>query len=400
MLNDEVATYAVSLGLKNFFLAGRKPAEYCAQARPAIPPYRKTDRPVRTELEHERRPRIRAPFRCFGHVVCTNPHVIEGIFWCTDLLRAGYVLAHVPTPNGRRKVVLPWQLTKNILERLGLRSRAVPAPPPAPQPAGDTTGSAEAAFERLSHHQTCDYQPQSNRILMIAANLERGGAQRRMLIATHGLIERNYDVRIITFKTAVSASPTFEDEFRGLGVCRQSLLDFESDPKKTGSSRIANFPGDSAGLPGWFSDRMCQVARAIEFHRPTVIHAWLHKVGLISALAAICLGVPRIVVSFGSMPRTYHQVPVWPLLQPGFAALARNPDVSILNNSAAGTAGVPDDYRAAWWTGFPPAHRILRSYSSTVAGAKVSVRSIRKCLLKRSWTARPSSSRTQMTTEL
>ena len=329
------------------------PAEYCAQALPGKPAYRETDRPVRTELEHESRPRIRAPFRWFGHVVCTKPDLIGAIFWCTDLLGAGYLFAHVPTPKGRRKVVLPWQLTKNIFKRLGLRSRSVPA-----RPLQRTRDSIQK--ESLPTSRNCRRRLRTSlttRDLRLSApvkshsydrcQLGPGGAQRRMLIATHGLIERDYDVRIITFTTSVPARPNFEEEFRKLGIFRQSLLDFDGDLKRTASSRMSNFPSDSAGLPRWFSEKVCRVARAIQTHRPSIVHAWLDQAGLISALAAICLGVPRIVVSFGSMPRTYHQVEFSPLLRPGYAAVARNPDVAILNNSAAGAAGYER------WIGMP-----------------------------------------------
>jgi glycosyltransferase involved in cell wall biosynthesis len=353
VLNDEIATYAVAIGLKTFVLAGPTPAEYRAQALSAKPAYGETERPVRTELEHGSRPRIRAPFRCFGHVVCTQPHVIEGIFWCTDLLGAGYLFAHVPTPRGRRKVVLPWQLVKNILNRPGLRSRSIVARPPqrkrdtSDRTARQPLATADAAFERLSKHQACNYQPQSDRILLIAANLDRGGAQRDMLITTGGLIQRDHDVRIITFSTSASGVPTFEEEIRKLGILRQSLLDFDGEPRGAGSPRMSNIASESAGLPRWFSNKISLVARAIQTHRPSIVHAWLDNVGLISALAAVSLGVPRIVVSFASMPQTYHQVKVSPLLRPGYAAVARNPDVVIVNNSAAGAAAYER------WIGLP-----------------------------------------------
>lgn len=363
MLDDEIAAYAAAIGIKTFVLAGPLPAEYSAQSCPAKEVYRETDRPVRTELERESRPRIQAPFRWFGHVVCTQPHVIEGVFWCTDLLGAGYLFAHFPTPDGRRKVILPWQLTRNIFKRLGWRSRFTAVwPRQRTKNISDRFRqprvTAAAAFESLSQHQTCSYRPQSARILMIAANLARGGSQRRMLIMANGLVQRGYDVRITTFDTSASGVPTFEEEIRKLGILPQTLTDFDVGPKEADArwSKMSNFSRDRAGLPQWFSDLMRRVARAIETHQPSIVHAWLDNVGLISALAAVSLGVPRIVVSFGSMPQTHHNVNVSPLLKSGYAAVARNPDVALLNNSAAGAAGYER------WIGLPrDSIRIVRN---------------------------------------
>lgn len=348
MLDDEIARYAAATGLKTFVLAGPSPAEYRAQSLSAQTIYCETRRPIRTELQDDGRPRIKAPFRCFGHVVCSEPNVIDSVFWCTDLLGAGYLFVHLPTPKGRHRAVLPWVLARTILKRLGLRSHFAAARPrqlrgPSERLARQPRATPTEAFERLSQPKSCSYQPLPDRLLMIAANVERGGAQRRMVITTNGLLRRDYDVRILTFGTSTPGVPTFEEEIRELGIMRQSLMDFE-DPN---DAALPDFSSDSVGLPRWFAKRIKQVARAIRTQRPSIVHAWLDQVGLITALAAASLGVPRIVVSFASMPQTFHKVAVSPLLQPGYAAVTRNPNVVLLNNSSAGAVAYEH------WIGLP-----------------------------------------------
>ena len=120
MLDNEIAAYADAAGLRAFVLAAPKPAEYTARLWSAKRAYWETDRPVTNELERERRPRIKAPFRWFGHVICTQPDRLEGVFWCLDLLFAGYMYAHLLTPDGPRKVVLTGQLSRNILRTIRL----------------------------------------------------------------------------------------------------------------------------------------------------------------------------------------------------------------------------------------------------------------------------------------
>src|SRR5688572_3409531 len=101
MLNDVVTAYAAEKGLKAFVVDAPTPSEYALQSRDGQPVYVNTNRVVRAATEPNGRRRIAAPFRLFGHVVCTQEG-IGGIYWCLDLLRSGYVFAHVATSDERR----------------------------------------------------------------------------------------------------------------------------------------------------------------------------------------------------------------------------------------------------------------------------------------------------------
>ena len=337
-----IATYAATVGLEKFVLVAPKSAEYSVRSSAERHVYRETGRPVLTLMDRASRPRIKAPFHWFGHVICTQPQVLDGIYWCMDLIGAGYFYAHLPTQQGTRRVTLPAQLMRNLLTRLGWRQsfKATLAPKLAPR------------------HRPHHYQPVPARVLMLSAELAQGGAERQMLVTAKGLVQRGYDVQMIAFDKTAPKVPTFREEFDKLGIAAQIL------PALTGESRAADFTllnnehfsEVMPRFPQWFADLICRVAGAIENHRPWVVHGWLDKPGLISALAAVELGVPRIVISFGSLPLTHHNVVFPSFLKPAYAAIARHPNVTLLNNSAAGAKGYER------WIGLPKGGiRVIRN---------------------------------------
>ena len=240
MLPDGIAAYAAAIGLKTFVLDAPVPAEYSAAFSAAEKLYRNTGRVVLTAMERNYRPRIKAPFRLFGHVVCTRPYYVEGIYWCLDLLRSGYVVAHLPTAHGPRRVALPWQLTRNILQRLGCRRRV----------------KARLALQRLSEHRACSYRPEPGRILIFAAELGRGGTERRMLITATGLVQRGYDVRMITFGTSAPEHRHSRMDYRKLGIVPQALTDFAVAPAGADLqwSNDGHDFADMSALPQWLAD--------------------------------------------------------------------------------------------------------------------------------------------------
>ena len=116
---ETISAYASEVGLKFFVIDGPNAAEYQAEEAAHGPIYRKTGRAVHTSMQAGARPRITAPLRLFGHIICTEPEHIDGLYWCFDLLRAGYLFVHVPTALGPRKIVLWSQLLANVASRLG-----------------------------------------------------------------------------------------------------------------------------------------------------------------------------------------------------------------------------------------------------------------------------------------
>ena len=87
---------------------------------------------------------------------------------------------------------------------------------------------------------------------------------------------------------------------------------------------------------------------ALEFlgQRPEIVHAWQDSTCIKAGIAAAFVGVPKIVLSTRNLAPyrfNYHL----PYMRSGYRALLSLPNVTILNNSAAGAA----DYAA--WLGVP-----------------------------------------------
>jgi glycosyltransferase involved in cell wall biosynthesis len=178
---------------------------------------------------------------------------------------------------------------------------------------------------------------------MITSTYNRGGAERQIVATAKGLLERGWDVRIMALGSLQRAEPSIEDELRKLGITPHLPSDF--DPEKA----------DSVGPSGWmhvtqlsdlsplFRFRMGPVQAAIRHYRPTVVHGWLDVPGVLSALAACELGVPRIVVGQRNCQEAmaslaYSAEDLHSLWQ-AYRSASSNPTVTILNNTVGGAAG-------------------------------------------------------------
>jgi hypothetical protein len=115
---------AAAAGLARFAFDGPEAGEYLAQppapAQPRV--YHRTGRPVSNIVLPNGRARIRVPFQLMGHLVCSEPEHLLGMFWCFDLLKSGYLFVHLWSPSGLKKVSLVGQLLSNCLARLGART--------------------------------------------------------------------------------------------------------------------------------------------------------------------------------------------------------------------------------------------------------------------------------------
>jgi len=113
---------AAAVGLARFAFDGPAAGEYLAQppAQPRV--YHHTGRPVSNIVLPNGRARIKVPFRLMGHLVCSEPEHLLGLFWCFDLLKSGYLFVHLSSPSGLKKVSLVGQLLSNCLARLSAKT--------------------------------------------------------------------------------------------------------------------------------------------------------------------------------------------------------------------------------------------------------------------------------------
>jgi glycosyltransferase involved in cell wall biosynthesis len=320
---DDVMAYATSVGLRRFVVAPPAGAQYAMSA--GSDSYHRTAADVVGVTDAKGRPRIKVPLQPFGHIVCTEPERTARLLWCLDLLKAGYMFAHVPTALGAYRVRLPRLLARNILERCGWR-------PSSTQP----SQLHAAAISRMARSRRPSYQPKSGCVLMVAENLGRGGSERQMVAMVLALRRRGYDVKVFSLARLEPGVPSFEEELARLGIIPEYAPDpvwIERASMRRALDRVA--PADCSARPGWLA-RIVAIAAAIERHQAAVVHGWLDGPGVFSALAGCILGTPRSVIQQGSMATVRRGFRSSDLFRQAYRALARNPAVKILNNSEAG----------------------------------------------------------------
>jgi glycosyltransferase involved in cell wall biosynthesis len=154
-----------------------------------------------------------------------------------------------------------------------------------------------------------------------------------------GLIQQGYEVQMIALGRSAPGDPTVESEISRLGVLPQFCSDFAT-PREGGWRTPANavFAADLSAVPRWISNRLVPLATAIERYRPAVVHTWLDGPAVVGGLAACALGVPRLVIAQGSLSIRHRRVTPNAHMLTGYRYVARNPNVVMVNNSAAGAA--------------------------------------------------------------
>lgn len=339
-------------GLQRFVVAPAFGAEYVTERPAGNASYRTTTAEVSSFTDHNGRPRIRIPFRLFGHIVCSETECMTGIFWCFDLLKAGYLFAYIPTNLGLHRVLLPRLLAQNVLKRLGWH--------PASLLRSSTILSA--AFAGIAKSRKPRYRPEPDRVLIVTTSLSRGGSERQMVGTISELLHRGYDVKVLTLDRLEPGVPSFAEEMVRLGVVIEFVAESGGPTRPNMRSPLdTSCSVDCAVLPGWFVKGIAAISATIERHRPAVVHCWMDHAGVLGALAGSSLGAPRIVVRLGStvtkVGRNVEKVELW---RHAYRALVRNPAVRILNNSKVGARdyeewlGVPSGTIAVLYNGFIP----------------------------------------------
>jgi glycosyltransferase involved in cell wall biosynthesis len=97
----------------------------------------------------------------------------------------------------------------------------------------------------------------------------------------------------------------------------------------------------------WELDDIARCVPPIRAARPAVIHCWLDETNIKAGIAAVLAGVPRVVLSTRNLAPDHFEL--WrPYMRAAYLALARLPQVRIINNSLVGAR----DYER--WLELPP----------------------------------------------
>lgn len=199
-----------------------------------------------------------------------------------------------------------------------------------------------AEIERDIRGGSAHFRPRPGVVLHVAGSLALGGTERQ-LAATATVQQRRFgpagEVWVLRTETAGSRrADFFLPELRANGVRLASLSRFGREIARA----IREFPaladcgGAAIGLLGGYE--ISAFVAAFRALRPRIVHAWTPHGGAHAAIAALLLGVPRIVLRSGSVApgsrvfktESEAELFTWVRLLTRFAL--RSPRVALVNN--------------------------------------------------------------------
>lgn len=328
---DEVFAYAQREGLRRFVVAPAIAQEFAA----ASGTYAAAS-DVTEWVDGAGRPRITAPFRPLGNIVCTDPSRLTGAFWCLDLLGRGYTRAHLPGPFGGHKQSIAVQLIGGLAARFGLRWPT------------RTDALSALSVRRILATRGASIEKSAGLILMVIESVVRGGSERQLVAVAEGLQRRGFRVVVLTLSGASTDTPSYEPYLHRIGVAVRHALAAPAANRQSLTGTIGNFrPDDAARLPRWLRGRVAAVTHAVHELRPEVLHAWSDGPGCAALLAASGLGLRQIVVQQGSLAIYRRGHPGSALFRDIYRALIGRDGISLINNSRAGAIDNEE------WIGLP-----------------------------------------------
>lgn len=208
-----------------------------------------------------------------------------------------------------------------------------------------------AALARINWLNAPMLSPKSDfiprKLLIITGSLGAGGSERQIVYTALGLREIGLAPKVVVTNRNGSAN-FFGSRLEQLGISVTDLpqLDLFSASRPVHKFRL-QAQAMVAGFDA-FTDEIIRYANLFEQERPSVVHTWLDWPNCAAGLAALAVGVPRIVLSGRSLsPEQFGFLRTF--MRPAYEILAKSSRVRLINNSRAGA----DDY--ARWLGIPPA---------------------------------------------
>ncbi len=193
-----------------------------------------------------------------------------------------------------------------------------------------------ARFERAARDPLLrDSEFKPGECLLVNSALAWGGAERQLVNTLLGLSQRNISASLLCEHLHVSEDHRF---FSGMldgmsvralgteGISSLQGIDRDKREKLTSAVEV---------LPPEIREDVFRYAVHFMLHRPSVVHAWQDATSIKAGLAALLVGVPRIVLSGRNVSPirfAYYQY----YMRAAYRVLAASPRVLMTNNSNAG----------------------------------------------------------------
>jgi len=185
------------------------------------------------------------------------------------------------------------------------------------------------------------YRPvdfEDKKVHYFIGSLRPGGAERQMSNTVLGMLN-NWNV-VVSCEYYDSA----EDRFYGTPLEAKGII--VNKLHKTEQDHLLEHKLDQNGTYRFFNSliegKLSSFERSIIPYvlallesKPRVVHAWLDQVNIRAGLAALIVGVPKIILSQRNVAPDNFLL-YTPVMRPGYLALIKSPRVILLNNSHAG----------------------------------------------------------------
>jgi glycosyltransferase involved in cell wall biosynthesis len=169
-------------------------------------------------------------------------------------------------------------------------------------------------------------------LVVVIGTLGPGGSERQAALTLCGLVGRGFGPVALVARFLRSEADCFylgKLEEADVPACELQTTvegDLPWNVKKAVDAANA--------LPLDLSE-VADYARTLAAKQPAMVHLWLDEVNIKGGLAAVALGIPRVILSTRSLP-PYHFAFHQPYMREGYRWLSRQASVVILNNSEAG----------------------------------------------------------------
>jgi hypothetical protein len=316
---------ARALGLSRFVFCSRVAAVEYETAGPGDGSYQPTNRRALIGTDARERWRPKLPPRWGGHVLTRSVEFIDSVFLNFDLVRQGYFHVHLITETGM-ETRSSFRLLLSAVHKRARRRIRVAFRRAKPQ--------AEI-FRSMAAPREAAYSVVPNRILMVTPSFARGGSEQQTFNTAALLIQRGYEVCMLSLRPLEPGEPGYMDEINAHGLaCHVLPREVTRELSRTAvSGELRPYAEE---LPSWLTGFFDATLRVIKDFRPAVVHCWLDQAVVVGGLSAGALGVPRIVahqlVMVMGDPPDAEQI-----YREGYLALAANP---ALNSSATARAAL------------------------------------------------------------
>lgn len=187
------------------------------------------------------------------------------------------------------------------------------------------------------------------RVVSVIGSLAAGGAERQLALYLAESARRELAAhQLVPLNRCVGAHAHHLPRLEAVGVPVQAMGDHAHAPS------IARIRSDKAlrsrlhAVPAVLRPNVTDLAGEFLRAEPEVVHAWLDHANIVAGIAALTVGVPKIVLSLRSVNPSNFPMLHREWMQPWYREIVSDPRVRLVANSREGAASY------AGWIGVPP----------------------------------------------